>query len=63
MSKWRLDPRWITVRYAGKCAQCGSTVKAGARAYYWPADKSMYCEKCGQQASRDFAAAAWDEDR
>lgn len=29
-------PRVITVKYAGKCACCGGTIKAGAMAQYYP---------------------------
>lgn len=33
----RPTPRVITVKYAGKCACCGGTIKAGAMATYYPA--------------------------
>lgn len=57
------DPRWLTVKFACKCAKCGAAIKRGDEAFYYPSTKDMYCQddKCGGAASRDFESAAWDE--
>lgn len=34
MKKYFNDPRPLTVRYTGKCAECGTTLKKGSAAYY-----------------------------
>ncbi len=58
-----LDPRWLTVRYPCRCHTCGTEIKRGERAYYYPNGKTMLCgrDACGPQAERDFEAEAADE--
>lgn len=60
------DPRWITARRAGTCAgrDCTQPIAAGDRAFYYPNSKALYAVPCGHADanSRDFEAAAWDED-
>ena len=58
------DPYWITCRYPGKCSGCGAEIPKGKRAFRYKCG-SLYCDTpdCGQAASRDFDAAAADEDR
>lgn len=57
------DPRWLTVRYPGKCARCARPIHKGSRAYYYPADKTLLCDAgaCGIAAERDFRSMAADE--
>jgi hypothetical protein len=58
------DPRWITTAYTAKCARPGcplGVIPKGARAYYYPLTRAMYCETCGQDAERDFSAHLFDE--
>jgi hypothetical protein len=65
MAKYKTDPRWINVKFDGSCARCKSVIRRGERAFYYPQDRSLYCEgdNCGQTASRDFSARVFDEDR
>ena len=56
------DPRWITTKYRGTCTRCGGEVSQGSQAYYYPTCKSIYCERCGEQASAEFNCAAQAED-
>lgn len=35
--------RWMDLRYAGTCCECGSAVPAGARAFYDPQDRTVTC--------------------
>ena len=57
--KYAMDPRWMIARF-GKCLQCGTSIK-DKRAFYYPRSKDIYCEKCGEAASRDFESCAMDE--
>ena len=62
MARYKDDPRWINVRYAATCGKCEEPIRKGARAYYYPKGKAMFCENCGTQKAAAFQAAAWDED-
>ena len=62
MKKYFNDPRPLTVRYTGKCAECGTTLKKGSAAYYWPSDGKIYCLFCGESEYRQFLSAAADEE-
>ena len=61
MKKYFNDPRPLTVRYTGTCAECGKTLKRGTQAYYWPSDGKIYCISCGESEYRQFLSAAADE--
>jgi hypothetical protein len=61
MKKYFNDPRPLTVRYTGKCAECAATLKKGTAAYYWPSDGKLYCLTCGESEYRQFLSAAVDE--
>jgi len=61
MPRYSNDPRWINARYAAQCATCKETIARGAGAYYYPATRTLLCSKCGSDAAREFAAAAFDE--
>jgi hypothetical protein len=58
------DPKWITVKYTGKCSRCHTVINAGTRAFYYPNGKRLYCssDHCGGNCDREFQAAAFDED-
>jgi hypothetical protein len=62
MKKYFNDPRPLTVRYTGKCAECGTTLKKGTSAYYWPSDGKLYCLSCGESEYRQFLSDAADEE-
>lgn len=64
MRRYKCDPRWIAVRFDGKCVRCKRQIHLGERAFYYPNDRSLYCEAegCGKAASREFSAQAFDED-
>lgn len=61
--RYNRDPKWLTVKYACKCSQCGKDIKQGEQGFYYPSDRSMFCadDKCGGKASRDFEACTFDE--
>jgi hypothetical protein len=61
MKKYFNDPRPITVRYTGKCAECAATLKKGTPAYYWPSDGKLYCLSCGDSEYRQFLSDVADE--
>lgn len=57
----RGDPYWLTARFDSKC-QCGTPIKKGQRAFYYPNGKRILCAgTCGEKASREFEAARQDE--
>jgi hypothetical protein len=62
MKKYFNDPRPITLRYTCDCAECGTILKKGMSAYYWPADGKLYCQSCGESEYRQFLSAAADEE-
>lgn len=62
MARYSNDPRWVEARFPGKCARCGASIAKGARAFFYPSSRSLYCAgDCGDEASADFEAAAFDE--
>jgi hypothetical protein len=61
MKKYFNDPFPLTVRYTGKCADCGTTLKKGADAYNWPSDGKIYCISCGESEYRQFFSTAADQ--
>ncbi|MEI6092019.1 MAG: hypothetical protein WCR42_16330, partial [bacterium] len=61
MKKYFNDPRPLTVRYQANCAECGTILKKGTFAYYWPSDGKLYCQACGESEFRQFLSAAADE--
>jgi len=64
ITRYKGDPFWITAKYPSKCKKCGKEINKGAKAFYYPKGRAIYCDSpdCGQQASREFQAAAEDED-
>jgi hypothetical protein len=63
-TRYKGDPRWITVRSESICTRCRRRIYAGDRAFYYPEDRSLYCQaqECGKAASREFSARALDEE-
>lgn len=62
------DPHWITVEHDMRCDQrrCSVPIRAGERAFYYPAGRKFFGEKCGHgaAASADFQASKLgDSDR
>jgi hypothetical protein len=64
MRRYKCDPRWINVRFEGKCVRCKRPIHTGERAFHYPEDRSLYCEgeECGKAASREFSAQVFDEE-
>ena len=65
MRHYKCDPRWITVRFKGSTyARCKRPIHPGERAFFYPEVRSLYCDgdECGQSASREFLARAFDEE-
>ena len=61
MSRYGRDPRTMTARYPGTCAECGEPFAAGAVIFYYPLGRKALSGECADRASREFAAAAADE--
>lgn len=61
MARYSQDPRWIIARYAGKDTN-GRAFTKGERVFYYPNGKKIVSGEAAEQASRDFDAAAFDED-
>lgn len=62
MKRYINDPRQITVKYTGCCAECGSMLKRGSIAIYWPSDGKLYCSFCGEAEYNQFLSSAMDEE-
>ncbi len=43
-SRTTRQAKWMNLRFAGTCRNCGKAVAAGVRAYYDPATRSVTCE-------------------
>ena len=57
------DPYWIkSTKWPGTCKTCKETINPGHKAYYRPAGREIFCEKCGEDQERDFNAHAFDEE-
>ena len=63
MSRYPRDPYWLECRYPTTCAKCNAAIRKGARAFYYPNTRKLYCAgaDCGEAASRDFGACLFDE--
>lgn len=59
---WNRDPRAITAKYAGKCADCNEPFNRGERVFYYPANRIAVSGKCAEIAKRLWEAEAWDEE-
>jgi hypothetical protein len=61
--RYRNDPRWITAKWASKCA-CSNCcpIKPGDKVFYYPLGKSLFVGECAQRAAGDFQAARFDEE-
>ena len=46
MPKYQGDPRWVTLRHAGKCSKCGASLAKGSEAFYYPKGKHAYGATC-----------------
>lgn len=64
MPKYRMDPRWIELRYPAECMRCNRKMAKGERAFYYPNGKAFYCDSdtCGRDCAREFFSAAAIED-
>ena len=64
MASFRMDPKWITARYLGKCEGCGETINKGDDAFYYPKGKHIYGKGCGcgDAEWRSFESARCDEE-
>lgn len=58
------DPYWIKAKYKTKCKCCGTEIKVGEDAYYFPKTKAVFCdgEGCGKKEYSGFRAIAEDEE-
>ena len=56
----RDDPRWLTAKWAG-IDHKGNKFAAGTKVFYYPRTRKFLQGEDAEQASRDFAAAAFDD--
>jgi hypothetical protein len=56
------DPYWTQARFQSACDGCSITITKGEKIYYYPRDKKVYCEDCGEDCYRDFMSHKCDED-
>lgn len=58
------DPRWLIAKYRGKCAKCHREILPGAKAFYYPVSRSIFCEAetCGKFEQGKFIEAIQDEE-
>lgn len=65
MASYRGDPRWIEVRFDGRCAKrgCGAAIRRGEAAFYYPNGRQLFGKPCGHgdEAAADFEAHRADE--
>ena len=63
MKTYRNDPKWLRARFQGRChgKTCQNKIEKDARAWYYPSDRAIYCERCGDAMAREFACMAADE--
>jgi hypothetical protein len=61
-TRYKGDPYWMTAKYPGTCAKTGQPFKRGDRIFYYPRTKTAYAGTAAEEASREFQAAAEDED-
>jgi hypothetical protein len=64
MRRYKYNPRWITVRFECSCIRCKRSIHPGELAFYFPKERSLYCEgeECAKAASREFSAQLFDEE-
>jgi hypothetical protein len=64
MPHYKCDPHWITVKFESSCLRCKRSIHPGEPAFYYPRERSFYCEAegCGREASRDISARVFDEE-
>ena len=60
--RYNNDPSELLVKWPCRCAECETNLPKGARAYYWPSSKKMYCLKCGEPDFRRFLETVADEE-
>lgn len=62
MTRFKNDPRIISVKFACNCSKCKRPLKIKESAYYWPSPRTVDCLDCGHEDFRSFVLAAEDED-
>lgn len=63
-SSYSGDPHWTTAKFDSVCSKvgCGKKIKKGAKIFYYPRTKSVYCEEHGKIAEKDFRSKVEEED-
>jgi transcription elongation factor Elf1 len=63
-TRYKGDPYWLTTKFPGRCNRCNHVIAKGEKAFRYPKQGLIYCssDACGQNLSREFEAAAQDED-
>jgi hypothetical protein len=62
MKTYRHDRYWTTARYLSHCRECKSRIVPSHRIWYYPKDKAVCCETCGQAQAARFYAEITDEE-
>lgn len=61
MKRYSNDPKKMSAKYRGKCPKCSEAISVGQTIYYWPSNRTAYCESCGADDFNKFLNAAQDE--
>ena len=58
------DPRWINARRSERCEshECGREIRPGARVFYYPATRSVYCVECSPAVAARAESELADDD-
>ncbi len=59
--RYKNDPKWIKAKYYCKCSKCQKEILKQSDCFWYPLDKSVFCEHCGKIESDKFEAMAFDE--
>jgi len=62
MKRYQNDPYPLKVKFNSTCSTCGCRLPKGTNAFYWPAERKVYCLSCGEHDYREFLASAADEE-
>ena len=59
--KYNNDPKWITAKFDSKCHGCEESILKEDDIFYYPLDKSVFCESCGEAESYSFESIKQDD--
>ena len=59
--RYNQDPKWIIAKFDSKCHGCNESILKDSDMFYYPSDKSVFCESCGEAESNSFESYNADE--